>query len=68
MNAQQPRAADESDPQPDVAVIPSRMADYTDRPAVPMLIVEVADTTLARDTTTKLELYASANVPECRGG
>jgi Uma2 family endonuclease len=44
------------------------MAEYTDRPAVPLLIVEVADTTLARDTTTKLELYASANVPECRGG
>jgi Uma2 family endonuclease len=29
-----------------------------------LLLVEVADTTLAYDTTTKTELYATANVPE----
>lgn len=64
VNTQYPYAADESDPQPDVAVIPGRMEDYTDHPSVSLLIVEVADTTLVRDTTVKLELYASAAVPE----
>lgn len=64
VNSQQPFTVDESDPQPDVAVIPGMMMNYTDHPTVSLLIVEVADTTLARDTTMKVELYASASVPE----
>lgn len=52
-----------SDPQPDVAVFPGKFEDYTDHPTTAILIVEVADTTLAYDTT-KAELYATAGVPE----
>jgi Uma2 family endonuclease len=51
-------------PQPDVAVIPGSPRDYTDHPTVAALIVEVADATLFYDTTTKAELYATANVAE----
>jgi Uma2 family endonuclease len=54
----------DSDPQPDVGVFPGKFEDYTDHPTTALLIVEVADTTLAYDTTTKAELYATAGVPE----
>ena len=53
-----------SDPQPDVAVIPGRFEDYTDHPTTALLIVEVSDSTLNYDLTTKAELYATAGVPE----
>lgn len=53
-----------SAPQPDVAVIPGALRDYTDHPTVAVLLVEVADSTLSEDVTTKAELYATANVPE----
>jgi Uma2 family endonuclease len=53
-----------SEPQPDVAVIPGARRDYTDHPTVAALLVEVADTTLAKDTTTKAELYATADVAD----
>jgi Uma2 family endonuclease len=53
-----------SEPQPDVAVIPGAKRNYTDHPAVAALLVEVADTTLSKDTTTKAELYATANVAD----
>ena len=51
-------------PQPDVAVMPGARRDYIDHPTVAALLVEVADTTLAYDTTTKAEMYATAGVPE----
>ena len=53
-----------SEPQPDVAVIPGRKRDYTDHPTRAALVVEVADTTLSFDTTTKAELYATAGVAD----
>ena len=53
-----------SEPEPDVAVIPGDPRDYADHPTVAALLVEVADTTLAYDLTTKAELYATAGVPE----
>jgi Uma2 family endonuclease len=64
VNSQNPLAMTDSHPQPDVAVIPGRIADYADHPQRAMLIVEVSDTTLFYDTTTKAELYATAGVPE----
>lgn len=51
-------------PQPDVAVIPGSPRDYNDHPTSAALIVEVSDSTLAYDTTTKAEMYATAAVPE----
>ncbi len=53
-------------PQPDVAVVPGRRRDYTSQPTVAALLMEVADTTLAYDATTKAEMYATAGVPEYR--
>jgi Uma2 family endonuclease len=59
-----PIPTDDSDPQPDVMVVAGQPRDYTDHPTTALLIVEVADSTLGRDTTTKAELYATAKVPE----
>jgi Uma2 family endonuclease len=54
-----------NDPGPDLAIVPGVARDYVKQaPAVALLVVEVADTSLAMDTTTKAELYATANVPE----
>ena len=53
-----------SEPQPDVAVIPGTKRNYTDHPTVAALIVEVADSTLTNDTTTKAELYATAGIAD----
>jgi Uma2 family endonuclease len=53
-----------SAPQPDVSVIPGKFEDYTDHPVTALLIVEVSDTTLDSDTTTKAELYATAGLAE----
>jgi Uma2 family endonuclease len=55
----------DSDPGPDLAIVPGVLRDYaTTTPTAAILIVEVAHTTLAVDTTTKAELYATAGVPE----
>jgi Uma2 family endonuclease len=53
-----------SEPEPDVAVIPGSPRAYTDHPTVAALIVEVADSTLANDLTTKAELYATAGIAD----
>jgi Uma2 family endonuclease len=53
-----------SDPQPDVAVFAGRFEDYTTHPTTALLIVEVADSTLTNDTTTKAELYATAGIAD----
>ena len=43
----------------------ARSRDYiADHPATALLAVEVAETSLAFDTTTKVELYATAGIPE----
>lgn len=54
-----------NDPGPDLAVVPGTVRDYANRtPTTAIWIVEVSDTTLRIDTTTKVELYATAQVPE----
>ena len=59
-----PMLLEESDPEPDVAAFPGKAIDYADHPTDPLLVVEVADTSLTYDTTTKVELYAEAGHPE----
>lgn len=55
----------DSDPGPDLAVVKGTIRDYTAAmPTTAVLIVEVASTSLATDTTTKAELYATAGVPD----
>jgi Uma2 family endonuclease len=61
------RLADDSEPQPDVMLLrPSadRYRSAHPRPQDVLLLVEVADTTLAFDRETKLPLYARHGVPE----
>jgi Uma2 family endonuclease len=54
-----------SEPEPDLAVVRGRPLDYLDaHPSSALLIVEVADTSLALDRLRKAELYARARVPE----
>ncbi len=54
-----------TDPGPDLAIVPGSIRDYAGKtPTSAALIVEVADTTLSKDTTTKAEWYATAGVPE----
>jgi len=52
-------------PEPDIAVVPGRASDY-DRahPTTALLVVEVADTSLAQDRITKTRIYAAAGIPE----
>src|SRR5580692_8415325 len=50
-----------NDPGPDLAVVTGSIRDYSQRtPTTAILIVEVADSSLYFDTTTKAELYATA--------
>jgi Uma2 family endonuclease len=56
---------DESEPEPDLAVVPGRPGDYRDaHPAQPALAIEVADSSLAFDRIRKGSLYARAGVPD----
>ena len=59
--------ADDTEPQPDLAVIRHRPVPYKEREIYPddvRLLIEVAETSLAYDRTTKLRLYAEAGIPE----
>ena len=56
---------DDNDLGPDLAVVKGTIRDYaTAAPREAPLIVEVADTSLIFDTTTKAEKYATAKVPD----
>jgi Uma2 family endonuclease len=67
IRVQMPIALDEvSEPEPDLTVVPGRPRDYlADHPARPVLVVEVADSSLAIDREHKGSLYARARLPEC---
>ena len=54
---------DQSEPEPDVAVVSGAWADYrSDHPARPALVVEIAETSLVFDRGEKASLYARAGV------
>jgi Uma2 family endonuclease len=56
---------DESEPEPDVAVCAGRPRDYlAGHPTRPVLVVEVAEASLAFDREHKGSLYARAGVPD----
>ncbi|MGQ0594319.1 MAG: Uma2 family endonuclease [Gammaproteobacteria bacterium] len=63
---QSPLAVDAgSAPEPDVAIVPGRPRDFlTGHPGHAVLLVEIADTTLAYDRSTKRLLYARNGIPE----
>lgn len=66
VNIQSPvRLSGYHEPEPDVAVV--RVRDYAGElptPADVLLLIEVADTTLRYDRTTKVPMYAGAGIPE----
>ena len=54
-----------SEPEPDISVVPGRLRDYLDaHPSKPVLIVEVAVSSLAFDRARKGALYARAGIAE----
>jgi Uma2 family endonuclease len=56
-------ASEISEPEPDFTVVP--LGDYDlDHPSEAHLIIEVAESSLAKDRGKKLELYANCTVPE----
>jgi Uma2 family endonuclease len=56
---------DESEPEPDVAVVPGTPDDYVRvHPSRPLLTVEVAETSLVLDRQRKGSLYARAGLPD----
>jgi Uma2 family endonuclease len=66
VDAREPITLSRSEPEPDVLVVRGDRAQYPDAPPGPedvALIVEVADSTLRRDRTTKKRLYAEAGIP-----
>jgi len=68
VNIQNPVALDEfSEPEPDLLVAKPRPDAYKNghpKPEDILFLIEVADTSLAKDRTVKLPLYAAAGIPE----
>lgn len=64
--SQEPITTGDSEPEPDIGAIRGKRRDYVDAHPQPKdigLIVEVADTTLARDRGVKKTIYARAGIP-----
>lgn len=56
---------DESEPEPDVVVVPGTQRDYElAHPSCPPLLVEVAESSLVDDRGTKAALYARAGITD----
>jgi Uma2 family endonuclease len=58
---------DDTEPEPDVQILRRRPVPYKDREAEAsdaLLLIEVAQSSLAYDRSTKLSLYAAAGIPE----
>ena len=66
VRVQLPVALDvESEPEPDLVVVPGGPRDYrADHPSRPVLVVEIADSSLSLDREHKGGLYARARLPE----
>jgi Uma2 family endonuclease len=56
---------DESEPEPDLAVVPGRPGDYQhSHPTRPSLVIEVAESSVAFDRDQKGSLYARAGITD----
>lgn len=65
VRGQQPVTTSDSEPEPDVVLAVGSKDDYkvrNPRPSEVLLLVEVADSSLHEDRTTKLELYAASKI------
>ena len=57
--------SDISEPEPDIAVVAGEIQDYlAEHPSVAALLVEISDSTLTKDRSTKASLYARARVED----
>jgi Uma2 family endonuclease len=59
--------ADDTEPEPDLKILRRRPVPYKEREAHAedvLLLIEVADSSLAYDRSTKLGLYAESGIPE----
>lgn len=66
VDAQEPITLADSEPEPDVMIVSGETQDYHDRhPQADeiVLVVEIADSTLERDRSTKKRMYARAGIP-----
>lgn len=65
VRVQQPLAIGDSEPEPDIAVVPGKPGDYREaHPTTAVLVVEVAQTSAEYDREVKAPLYARAGIPE----
>lgn len=56
---------EESDPEPDIALVPGAPRDYAqEHPRAALLVAEVSGSWLEYDQTTKASVYAGAGIPE----
>ena len=65
VQAQEPITLSDSEPEPDISVIRGGVRDFDKRhpgPAEVEMVIEVADASLNRDRTTKLRVYAKAQI------
>lgn len=53
-----------TDPEPDIAVIAGRVRGATSHPTTAALVVEVSDTSLRYDSTVKMSLYAAGGIAD----
>lgn len=54
-----------NEPEPDIAVVEGSVRDYAaEHPTTSLLVVEVADSSLRFDRTTKLRLYAESGIED----
>jgi Uma2 family endonuclease len=55
----------DSDPEPDLAVVPGKLRDYKDaHPTTAALVIEVSESTLGYDRNQKASLYAKAGIAD----
>ncbi|MCL6473426.1 MAG: Uma2 family endonuclease [Firmicutes bacterium] len=65
VRVQLPLSLGDSEPEPDIAVVPGKVGDYVHaHPTTALLVVEVAQTSLEYDREVKAPLYARAGIPE----
>jgi len=57
-------ANEDSEPEPDVAVVPGSPRDYSEHPRKPLLVVEVSETMYRFDSRNKAGLYASVGIED----
>ncbi len=67
VRSQEPITLEDSEPEPDVALVRGNPEQYARRhpgPQEAAIVVEVADVSLRRDRTTKKRIYARAGIPD----